>query len=175
MTMSAKALGYIQYLLDTVYTPFSYSGLRPWPNTALPEHTDKAITQYYFALSALPIFTSLHTLWYVWDSQLNKYIKIVPPYLTEVFTGVFIAHLMEDGYWDRDSKTILFCTECFIRQENLFLIKLLSDLKIKATLKVRNKTKDACRIRVSRKSLTLLRELIQEHMHPIFMYKLGPV
>jgi len=29
MTMSAKALGYIQYLLDTVYAPFSNSGLSP--------------------------------------------------------------------------------------------------------------------------------------------------
>ena len=176
MTMSAKALGYIQYLLDTVYAPFINSGLSPWPNTALPQHAGKVITQYYFTSLAHPIFTSLHALWYVWDSELNKYTKIVPLYLAEVFTGVFIAHwLMEDGYWEQDGKTIFFCTECFSRQDNLFLIQLLSHLGIKATLKIRNKAKDACRIRVSRKSLTVLRELVQEHMHPVFMYKLGPV
>jgi hypothetical protein len=93
-------------------------------------------------------------------------VKIVPPYLAEVFTGLFIAHwLIEDGYWDNDAKTILFCTECFILQENMFLIKLFSDLGIKATLKVRNKAKGTYWIRVSRLSLGLLRNLVQ-HMHP---------
>jgi len=79
------------------------------------------------------------------------------------------------GIESKTVKLFFFCTECFSRQDNLFLIQLLSHLGIKATLKIRNKAKDACRIRVSRKSLTVLRELVQEHMHPVFMYKLGPV
>lgn len=82
---------------------------------------------------------------------------------------------MDDGYWENDGKTIFFCTECYTKTECLFLIKLLAGLGIKATLKVRNKGNNTYRIRVSRYSLALLRELVLPHMHPVYLYKLGPV
>jgi len=80
---------------------------------------------------------------------------------------------MEDGYWENDSRTIFFCTECFTKQETLFLIEQFSQLGIKATLKIRDKSKDTYRIRISSKSIPLLRSLVTPHMHPDFMYKLG--
>ncbi|MBW5719172.1 hypothetical protein GQQ29_26440 [Klebsiella pneumoniae] len=82
---------------------------------------------------------------------------------------------MEDGYFDAHGRTqtIILCTECFTKSECILLIKVLANLGIKATLKVRNRDKDTYRIRISKKSMPLLRELVIPYMHPSFMYKLG--
>ena len=136
----------------------------------------KIVSQYYFATRSLAIFTALHSLWYVLDPTSGKYVKIVPMYLADVFTPAFVAYwLMDDGYWENDGKTIYFCTECFTKLECLFLIELLAQLGIVATLKLRNKSKDTYRIRISRLSLPLFRKLVMPYMHPVYLYKLGPV
>lgn len=83
---------------------------------------------------------------------------------------------MEDGYFDTygRSQTVLLCTECFTKEECLLLIKVLSEFNITATLKVRNKDKGTYRVRISKTSMPLLRQLVTPYMHPHFMYKLGP-
>lgn len=83
---------------------------------------------------------------------------------------------MEDGYFDSHGRTqtLLLCTECFTKSECLLLMDVLSKLGIKSTLKVRNRAKDTYRIRISKTSMPLLRQLVTPHMHPSFMYKLGP-
>ena len=81
---------------------------------------------------------------------------------------------MEDGYFATDrSETVLLCTECFTKLECVLLQKVLADMGIKTTLKIRNKEKDTYRIRVSKLSMPLVRELVTPHMHPSMMYKLG--
>ena len=62
MTMSAKVKAYLQSLFDTIYAQYSNSGLHPYPNVNLPQHANKAVTQYMFNSRSLPIFTALHKL-----------------------------------------------------------------------------------------------------------------
>lgn len=83
---------------------------------------------------------------------------------------------MEDGYFDGHGRTqtVLLCTECFTKEECMLLVKVLHNLGILATLKVRNPSKNTYRIRISKTSMPLLREMVTPHMHPSFMYKLGP-
>lgn len=82
---------------------------------------------------------------------------------------------MEDGYFDAygRAQTILLCTECFTKSECLVLVEVLAGLGIKATLKVRNASKDTYRVRISKTSMPLVRQLVTPHMHASFMYKLG--
>jgi hypothetical protein len=82
---------------------------------------------------------------------------------------------MEDGYFDHNgrTKTILLCTECFTKRECELLIQILRTMGIKSTLKVRSAINNTYRIRISKTSMPLVRELVLPHMHPIFMYKLG--
>jgi len=84
---------------------------------------------------------------------------------------------MEDGYFDGHgrSNSVLLCTECFTKAECLLLISVLANMGILATLKVRNSAKGTYRIRVSSRSMPLLRELVTPYMHPDMMYKLGNV
>lgn len=54
MTMSSKVVDYIQHLFETIYPrlkakggQFSKTGLKGWPNTDLPKHAGKVVSQYY--------------------------------------------------------------------------------------------------------------------------------
>ena len=93
-----------------------------------------------------------------------------------MFSSLVLAHwIMEDGYYDSygRNQTILLCTESFTKEECQLLQVALAKLNILSSLKIRNKANDTYRIRISKKSMPLLRELVKEHIHPIFMYKLG--
>ena len=82
---------------------------------------------------------------------------------------------MEDGYFDNHgrTKTVLLCTECFTKAECMLLQSVLQSLGINSTLKVRNSTTGTYRIRISKLSMPLLRELVTPYTHPSMMYKLG--
>lgn len=82
---------------------------------------------------------------------------------------------MQDGFFDKygRAQTIILCTESFTKAECIILQDVLKNIGIKSTLKIRNKSKDTYRIRISKTSMPLVREIVRPHMHPDFMYKLG--
>lgn len=175
MTLSVKGYNYMCDLYDRVYAQFSSNGIYPYPNISLPQHKDKIVTQYSFTTMRTPLFTALHDIWYRWNPEAGTYVKIVPKEIADWFTARSLAHwIMEDGYFDKHGRTqtILLCTESFSKDECIFLINILLKLDIKATLKIRDKTHDRYRIRISKKSMPLLRELVLPYMHNDFMYKL---
>jgi LAGLIDADG DNA endonuclease family len=75
MTMDAYSLKYLNDLYEKVYSQFSLSGLHPYPNIMLPQHSGKIITQYNFSTRSLPLFTELHSIWYSWNQDVNKFTK----------------------------------------------------------------------------------------------------
>lgn len=81
---------------------------------------------------------------------------------------------MDDGYFDNygRTKTILLCTESFTKKEYILFQSLLNDLDIKSTLKIHNKDKDLYRIRLSKTSIPLVRNLVKPYIHKDFLYKL---
>ena len=83
--------------------------------------------------------------------------------------------IMEDGYFDDHGRTntIILCTESFTKMECEVLQELLLGFGIITTLKIRNTKKGTYRIRISKRSIPLVRELVTPYMHPVFMYKLG--
>lgn len=81
---------------------------------------------------------------------------------------------MDDGYYETNDRTFLFCTESFNKAECLQLIELFSKYGIKSGLKARKTLKlDSYRIRISRHSVTKFRDLVNPYMHKDFAYKLG--
>jgi len=176
MTMDTYSLNYLNHLYENIYRQFSSSGIYPYPNIMLPQHLGKTVTQYSFSTRSLPLFSCLHDLWYSWDDNLNKYIKIIPSNIADMFSEISLAYwIMDDGYFDSHgrTKTILLCTESFTKSECIILQSLLLNLGIKTNLKIRNKDKDTYRIRFSKTSMPLVRDLVSPHMHKDFVYKLG--
>ena len=175
ISMIASSREYIVFLCGTTYASFRHSALIPLPNTNIPQHAGKDIAHYKFCTGCCPIFTELHALWYRWDPDFNKFIKIVPYCIAKMFSARSLAHwVMEDGYFDNKEKTVVFCTESFTKAECQRLQDLLlQQLSIESALQLRNAAKNTYRIRISRSSIEQVRELVTQYMHSIFMYKLG--
>lgn len=176
MTMDSYSLNYINHLYETIYKEFSSAGIISYPNIKLPQHIGKTVTQYSFNTKSIPEFTALHNILYKWNNEENRFIKIIPLNIEEMFSPISLAYwIMNDGYFDSHgrTKTILLCTESFSKLEFNLLQSLLSNYNIKTTLKIRNKEKDRYRIRISKTSMSLERELVIPYFHNDFLYKLG--
>jgi hypothetical protein len=176
MTMDTYSLNYLNHLYEKVYGQFSLSGIHPYPNIKLSQHFGKTVTQYHFHTRSIPLFTELHNIWYTWNDDVKRFKKIIPSNINEMFSNISLAYwIMDDGYFDNHGRTntIFLCTESFTKKECVLLQYLLKDLGIKTTLKIRNKDKDIYRIRISKTSIPLVRDLVTPYMHEDFMYKLG--
>lgn len=176
MTMDTYSFNYLSCLVSTVFRDLCTGTLIPYPNSNLPQHQGKEIKQYNFVTKTLPIFTRLHSMWYRYDRELNTYIKVIPLSIRYMFSSVSLAHwIVQDGYFDNygRSKTIILCTESFTKAECIMLQEVLMNMGIKSTLKIRNKDKNTYRIRISKLSMPLLRDLVRPYMDPDFSYKLG--
>lgn len=75
---------------------------------------------------------------------------------------------MDDGYYT--DKTLVLCTDNFTVKDCNRLVELLHSYHIDSGLIVQ---KGKYRIRIYRKSLSKVIELVQPHMHKDFLYKLG--
>lgn len=176
MTMKASSKDYLNYLRKNVYFNFKVSNLRPYPNLQLAHHAGKVATQYHFETGASPIFTCLHELWYKWDSNQTKFVKIIPNCIEQMFSAKSLAHwVAEDGFFDSygRTQTVILCTESFSKEDCILLQNLLLKYDLLSTLKVRNKATNRYRIRISKISMPKLRELVKPYIHSSFLYKLG--
>jgi LAGLIDADG DNA endonuclease family/Proton-conducting membrane transporter/NADH-Ubiquinone oxidoreductase (complex I), chain 5 N-terminus len=175
MTMDVYSLNYLHHLDEKIYSQFTDIKIYPYPNILLPQHKGKEITQYHFSTKTHPLFTALHSVWYKWDNDKNKFIKFIPLNISEMFSEISLAYwIMDDGYFDSygRTQTILLCTESFTKEECLILQSLLEILDIRSTLKVRDKIKDRYRIRISKTSMDRVISLVKPYIHTDFLYKL---
>ena len=176
MTMYVYSLNYLHHLNDNIYSKITNTKFYAYPNILLPQHEGKEITQYSFKTKTHPLFTALHNLWYKWDNEKNKFIKIIPFNISEMFSEISLAYwIMDDGYFDSygRTKTVLLCTESFTKEECIILQSLLEKLNIKSTLKIRDKFNNRYRIRISKTSMDIVIFLVKPYMHKDFLYKLG--
>ena len=176
MTMDVYSLNYLQHLNEIIYSQITNTKFYAYPNILLSQHKGKKITQYHFRTKTHPLYTALHSLWYKWDNEKNKFIKIVPFNISEMFSEISLAYwIMDDGYFDSygRAKTVLLCTESFTKDECIILQSLLKKLDIKSTLKIRDKINNRYRIRISKTSMVRVITLVKPYMHKDFLYKLG--
>ena len=176
MTMDVYSLDYLHHLNENIYSQFTDTKFYAYPNILLSKHEDKKVTQYHFSTKTHPLFTALHSLWYKWDNVENKFIKIVPLNISEMFSEISLAYwIMDDGYFDSHGRTqtVLLCTESFTKEECIILQSVLERLEIKSTLKVRDKNNHKYRIRISKTSINRVISLVKPHMQKEFLYKLG--
>ena len=176
MIMDVYSLNYLNYLNENIYSQFTNTKIYAYPNILLSQHIGKKVTSYHFKTKTHPLFTALHSLWYKWDNEKNKFIKIVPLNISEMFSEISLAYwIMDDGYFDSygRTKTVLLCTESFTKEECIILQSLLEKLNIKSTLKIRDKFNNRYRIRISKTSMDRLISLVKPYKHEDFLYKLG--
>ena len=149
--MTLKNFEYISYLFTNFYSSISTLNSRIIPNPN--PNTGKPIIGYKFLTKSLPTLTALHSIWYIWSTDLNKFVKIVPLNIASFLTPLALAlWLQDDSYWY--DKTVWICTDCFTEIEVKLLISaLISNLGIIARISRRKKADGSFfyRIRISGK------------------------
>lgn len=173
-TFSSKIIHYVNYLKYNVLSEICNDNKpTPWPKNNP--------TQYWFSSKSMSILKEIHSKWYKWDKNQNKYIKIIPKDIANLITPISIAHwTMGDGYYDTWPKTIIYCTDSFSKNDILLLINILNDkFNIKSDLKIRNyynKNNQKIthyRLKVNKSDINKLINLIKPFMIPEMFYKLG--
>ena len=142
----------------------------------LERHKGKSILHYGITTTSIDIYTEMHDIWYVWDTNKGSYRKIVPNNIKELFTVESLAHwIIQDGYFDGSGRTqtTLLCTESFTKQECIVLQKVLRNYGIKTSLKTRDKNKNTYRIRISKTSIKHVIELVKNLIPVYYHYKIG--
>ena len=142
------------------YVDWKYKILKNLVNSS-PRFAEKC---YYFRTVSHPFFNQLREQFYCGRK------KIVPCELIEKRLNPFIlaVWIMDDG--SRDSRQIRINSQCFSKEENLFLQRLLqAKLGIKATL---NRDKDRYRLRISDQSMKIFARLVKPHIISSMLYKL---
>lgn len=149
MTSGLKGHNYLKWLHETIYVQFGVGKIVGYPNINLPQYKGKVISQYYFNTLSVPIFKELHSLWYKFDPNLNKFVKIVPLNIKQWFGPIALTiWIMDDAYFHTSYKSVVLCSENFTKLEYLFLISILEGLGIKRSLSLRNKVKNTYRIHI---------------------------
>lgn len=171
---SFKFLQYIQHL-EQLFLPWIKSGVK---------HTIKRnkVTKRNYKLCSfntlvIPSLVEFGSFYYnLIPSEGKKYLihqKIIPPknILMKRLTPRAIAYwLMDDGAFY--SKTVLFCTNSFQKEEvNILREVLYEKYNIETTLR-QNKKKQFL-IYVRQKSFPCFKELVLPYVLPLFKYKIG--
>jgi len=144
---------------------------RPWPSP----QSGLAPTQYAFNTKSLPELTELHSQWYYWDTDLNKYVKTVPSNIEQLLTEHGLAiWIMDDGC--AAGKGVTLCTECFTDAE-IKLLKSVLESKFKLEVSQQRRVTStgivSSRLYISSASREQLHSLVLPYFIPSMLYKLN--
>jgi len=120
-----------------------------------------------------PIFVYYHNMFYKFDDELNRYVKIVPKDIDNLMTPVVLAHLiMGDGNLKKGDNIIRIYTNSFTKTEVEHLAFVITN-KLGIITKAVHDRKGQYMLTISKSQLDKVKSLIEPYMHPSMLYKLG--
>lgn len=173
VTAGAINLAYITHVFNVLLAAFcSINTLGP----NYYKHIKSGYEQYRICTLTHPVFIALHALFYHWDEKSLKWVKRVPSSVIYWLDPICLAFLiMDDGYWNKDEKTLILCVEGFCQADVLLLVEALARIDIITTLRKRttSHSDQRYRIRVNRGNIEIVRKLCLPHIVPSMRYKLN--
>lgn len=133
----------------------------------------KIYSNYRIKTRSLPFFTNYYDMFYSYDSNLSKYVKIIPSNIDELINSVSLAYLlMGDGNFDKGRKRIRVYTNNFKKEEVERLAKVISS-KFGIYVGVLHDRKNQWILTIGAKQLDVLRDLVKEHFDKSMLYRIG--
>lgn len=167
-----KAFVYYQY---NIFKPLGIVGAEPNSFTDFVKPSGNIRTAYYFTTVTLPLFSELHKQWY---KQVDgKNIKILPDNILDFITPISIAYwLAGDGSFHKRDGSVTIATNSFTKEEIENLIHIFNTkFLIKATINSMCNAKGEKQyvIRISKRSIPDLQNLVKPHIPPMMAYRVG--
>jgi hypothetical protein len=135
-------------------------------NSSPDKRTGKVYRSLHFNTISLPCFNELYELFYV------NGVKIVPLNIGELLTPLGLAYLLcDDGCFCQKNRVIYISTNGFTHAEvNLLINVLNSKWNLNCTI---NKHNPGFIIRIPKKSVPLVQDLLKDIMPKMMMHKIG--
>jgi hypothetical protein len=143
----------------------------------LRNRTDKkrglSWTAFSFATFTHPFFTELHKIWY--KNVEGKAVKVLPSNIAELLTPVAIAFLLSgDGSYCKSTGRITICTDSFTAEEVDCLRSIFLDQFGIETTRIRNGHRDdQYVIRIPKREVPKVQQLVQSHLPAMMRYRVG--
>ena len=138
----------------------------PSVNTISDKSTGKLRYNISFATLSLPCFNELYESFYLEGK------KIIPNNIADLLTRISLAYwIMDDGSFTGSG--LKLHTNAFSLEELNLLIKALNkNFSIKASISVSNREKSQYNLYISKNQISMVKDLVIEHMHQSMLYKL---
>jgi LAGLIDADG DNA endonuclease family len=127
---------------------------------------NKVYTNYRLKTRTLPIFNTYHDIFYKFNLEKNKYIKIVPENIIDFMDSTVLAYLIQgDGNFDKGRNRIRIYTNSYTKSE-VENLALTINTKLNIYTAVLQGRKDQWILTIGAKNLDLLRNIVKPHFHP---------
>ena len=133
----------------------------------------KSYINYRFKTKSLPIFVQYYNMFYQFNKDLNKYVKIVPKNISELMNPIVLAYLiMTDGNFDKGRNRVRIYTNSFSKEEVESLALAINN-KLGIYTGVLHDRNNQWILTIGAKYLDLLRKTVSKYFHNSMLYRIG--
>nr|YP_010691081.1 LAGLIDADG endonuclease [Phellinus igniarius]WBU93182.1 LAGLIDADG endonuclease [Phellinus igniarius] len=134
---------------------------------------NKIYINYRLKTTSLPVFNLYFDMFYKFNTDKGKFVKIVPHNILDLLNPVVLAYLiMTDGNFDKSRNRVRIFTNSYSKEDvERLAIAIKHNLGIYAG--VLHDRKDQWIITIGVKQLSLLREIVSPHFEPSMLYRIG--
>lgn len=126
-----------------------------------------------FKTASLPLLSYYYKLFYVYDNEQERNIKIVPSNIHKIISPVVLAHLiMGDGNLKIKDNIVRIYTNSYSKNDVERLAKAICK-KLDIATRVAHDRNNQYILTISKNQLYKLKKTIMPYMHPSMVYKLG--
>jgi LAGLIDADG DNA endonuclease family len=134
---------------------------------------NKTYTNYRLKTKSLPLFVPYYNMFYSYNEDLNKYVKIVPENIIEFMDPIVLAYLiMTDGNFDKGRNRVRIYTNSY-KKEEVERLALAINNKFNIYTGVLHDRNNQWILTIGAKNLTLLRNIVSEYFHDSMKYRIG--
>ena len=134
---------------------------------------NKVYTNYRLKTKTLSVFNQYYEMFYKFNSDKNKYIKIIPLNIFDLMDPIVLAYLIQgDGNFDKSRNRVRIYTNSYTKEE-VENLALAINTKLNIYTAPLYDRKDQWILTIGAKNLELLRELVIPYFHPTMYYRLG--
>jgi LAGLIDADG DNA endonuclease family len=133
----------------------------------------KSYTNYRLKTKSLPVFLKYYNMFYEFNEDLNKYVKIVPKNIGELMNPIVLAYLiMTDGNFDKGRNRVRIYTNSYSKEEVESLAKAINN-NLGIYTGVLHDRNNQWILTIGAKYLDLLRNTVSKHFHSSMLYRIG--
>jgi len=134
---------------------------------------NKNYTNYRLKTRSLPIFVPYFNMFYIFNQDLNKHVKIIPQNIIELLDPVVLAYLIQtDGNFDKGRNRVRIYTNSY-QKEDVKNLAFAINKKMAFYTGVLHDRNNQWILTIGAKQLNLLRETVSTHFYSSMLYRIG--